>query len=335
LKLYRLAQHGSLDHLTLVGEPAPAAAPDEVLVRMRAASLNARDLMVILGPSPYGPKPGLIPLSDGAGEVVAIGSAVTGWAEGDRVVLPFRPGWIDGPLEPQMIATDLGGAVDGVLAEYVAVKARALVRLPEGVTFEAAAALPCAGVTAWNAIHQGAAPLAGDVVLVQGTGGVSIFALQIAKALECRVIATTSSDAKAERLLALGADHVVNYRDLPDWDTAVLDLTGAKGATRIVEVGGAGTLPRSMACLAPQGEIALVGLLDDPTNTISPLPLMRGMGVLRGISVGSRAHLADLVAFMDGRFEPVIDRVFGFDEAAEALGHLAARRHFGKVVLRI
>ena len=335
MKLYRLAQHGSLDHLTLVGEPAPAPASDEVLVRIRAASLNARDLMVILGPSPYGPRPGLIPLSDGAGEVVAIGSEVTGWAEGDRAVLPFRPGWIDGPLEPQMIATDLGGGVDGVLAEYVTVKARALVRLPEAVSFEAAAALPCAGVTAWNAIRQGAAPLAGDVVLVQGTGGVSIFALQIAKALGCRVIATTSSDARAERLLALGADHVVNYRDRSDWDAAVLDLTGAKGASRIVEIGGAGTLPRSMTCLASQGEIALVGLLDNPMDTISPLPLMRGMGVLRGISVGSRAHLAALVAFMADRFEPVIDSVFGFEQATEALGHLAARQHFGKVVLRI
>lgn len=335
MRLYRLQQHGSLGDLSLVEEPAPEPAADEVVVRIRAISLNARDLMVILGPSPYGPKPGLIPLSDGAGEVVAIGAAVTGWAEGDRVVLPFRPGWIDGPLEPQMIATDLGGAVDGVLAEYVAVQERALVRLPEAASFEAAAALPCAGVTAWNAIHKGAAPQPGEVVLVQGTGGVSIFALQIAKALGCRVIATTSSHAKAERLLALGADHVVNYRDRPDWDTAVLDLTGGKGANRVVEIGGAGTLPQSMACLAPHGEIALVGLLDNPLNTISPLPLMRGMAVLRGISVGSRAHLADLIAFMGGRFEPVIDSVFGFEEAAEALGHLAARRHFGKVVLRI
>jgi NADPH:quinone reductase-like Zn-dependent oxidoreductase len=335
MKLYRLRDHGSLDNLAVEDAPEPAVAPDEVLVRIRAASLNARDLMMVFGPSPYGPKPGLVPLSDGAGEVVACGSAVTDVAPGARVVIPFRPGWIDGPFDPAAIATDLGGAVDGVLAEYVAVPARAVVPIPDAMSFEQAATLPCAGVTAWAALDRGAPLRPGHGVLIMGSGGVSLFALQIARTLGCRVIATTSSDAKADRLRALGASDVINYREYPEWDARVRDLTGGRGIERIVEVGGAGTLPRSMAALAPEGEIALVGLLDNPAQAISPLPLMRTTGTIRGISVGSRADLARLVDRAAHHFEPVIDRVFGFDDARDAFAHLAARRHFGKVVVRV
>jgi len=335
MRRYHLLDHGAIANLVCKDVRMPEPAHDEVIVAIRAVSLNARDLMMVFGPSPYGPKPGIVPVSDGAGEIVRCGSQVETRNVGDRVVLPFRPGWLDGPLQARSTATDLGGAVDGVLSEYVAIKAQAVVPIPSAMTFESAATLPCAGVTAWTALRLGAALKQGDSVLVLGTGGVSIFALQIAKAFGCQVIATTSADAKAERLQALGVDIVFNYTAEPEWDRAVLEATNGRGVDRIVEVGGAGTLPRSMACLAPQGEIALVGLLDNPLNTISPLPLMRKMGVLRGISVGSRAHLAELVDFAAANFDPVIDQVFPFDEAPEAFAYLASRQHFGKVVIRI
>jgi alcohol dehydrogenase len=335
MRLYRLRDHGSIDNLVVEEAPEPDIAPDEVRVRIRAVSLNARDLMMVFGPSPYGPRPGIIPVSDGAGEIVAIGSAVTGLAVGTRVVIPFRPGWIEGPLQSGSTATDLGGAVDGVLAEQVAVAARAVVALPDGLSFEEAAAMPCAGVTAWSALDRGAPLGSGRTVLVMGTGGVSIFALQIARAKGCRVIATTSDDAKADRLRDLGASDVINYRDHPEWSTRALELTDGHGVDRVVEVGGAGTLPQSMAALAPEGEIALIGLLAERMGAISPLPLMRTMGVIRGISVGSRADLTALVDCAARHFKPVIDRVFPFDEAPAAFAHLAARRHFGKVVIRV
>lgn len=232
------------------------------------------------------------------------------------------------------MATDLGGAVDGVLAEYVAISAHAVVPIPNQVTYEQAATLPCAGVTAWSALTRGPPLKAGANVLVLGTGGVSIFALQIAKAMGCKVIATTSSELKAETLLALGADHIVNYVANPNWNAQVRELTGGRGVDRVVEVGGAGSLPKSLAALAPEGEVALIGLLDNPMNMISPLPLMSCMGVVRGISAGSRADLAALLEFMHGRFEPKIDRVFGFAEASEALAYLAARQHVGKIVIK-
>lgn len=334
MKVYRLRDHGSLDNLAIEDAPVPEIGSHDVLVRIRAVALNARDLMMVFGPSPYGPKPGIIPGSDAAGEVIACGSAVTDVAIGTRVVIPFRPGWIGGPFNPAAIATDLGGAVDGVLAEQVAVAARTVVPIPASMSFEQAATLPCAGVTAWAALDRGAPVGPGHSVLVMGSGGVSLFALQIARAKGSRVIATTSSEAKAERLLAMGASDVINYRECPDWDRRVLELTDGRGVDRVVEVGGAGTLPRSMAALAPEGEIALVGLLDNPMSAISPLPLMRTTGTIRGISVGSRADLVRLVDCAALNFAPVIDRVFDFDQARAALAHLASRTHFGKVVIR-
>jgi len=332
---YRLSAAGSLDNLVKRQERQPAIGPDDVLVRIRAVSLNARDLIILHGPQPYGPKPDIIPVSDGAGEVVACGSAVSDLKPGTRIVLPFRPGWIDGPFKPADAATDLGGAVDGVLCEYVAIAARAVVPIPDDMSFEAAATLPCAGVTAWSALTRGNPVKAGSHVLVLGTGGVSIFALQIAKSMGCTVIATTSSDAKAQSLIALRADHVINYVTTPDWSAAVLNITGGQGVDRVVEVGGAGSLPHSMKALAPEGEIALIGLLDNPMDTISPLPLMSSMGVIRGISVGSRADLVALLAHMHQSFAPVIDRVLDFDEAPQALAYLASRQHVGKIVIRV
>lgn len=335
MELYRLRAPGSLDHLVRVQEAVPSIGPDEVLVRMRAVSLNARDLMMVFGPQPYGPRPDIVPASDGAGDIVACGAAVAHLTPGTRVVLPFRPGWIDGPFDPAQMRTDLGGAVDGVLSQFVAIAARAVVTLPAEVSYEQAATLPCAGVTAWSALTRGSALGPGASVLVLGSGGVSAFALQIAKALGCTAIATTSTESKADALRALGADHVLIQAANPDWAGPVRELTGGRGVDRVVEVGGAGSLPKSMAALAPEGEIALIGLLDNPMNTISPLPLMSSMGVIRGVSVGSRADLAALLSFMCGRFEPKIDRIFEFNQAREAFAYLASHQHVGKVVIRV
>lgn len=335
VKLYRLSAAGSLDNLRQLTEEQPKIDADQVLVRIHAVSLNARDLMMVFGPQPYGPKSDIILASDGAGEVVACGSEVTDVTIGTRVVLPFRPGWIDGPIDPAFIGGDLGGAVDGVLAEYVAISARAIVHIPDEIGFVAAATLPCAGVTAWSALTRGAPIAKGGSVLVMGSGGVSVFALQIAKAMGCAVIATTSREEKASVLRDLGADHVINYNTTPNWEMEVRELTQGRGVDRVVEVGGAGSLPKSMAALAPEGEVALIGLLDNPMNLISPIPLMSTMGVVRGISVGSRADLVDLSTFMVGRFEPRIDRIFDFTELKDALSYLAGRQHIGKIVIRI
>lgn len=335
MRRYRLTEHGSFDNLRMEEVPSPPCGRDEVVVRIRAVALNYRDLLVILGPPPYGPKPGIVPGSDGAGEIVAVGGGVTDWALGDRVVIPFRPGWIDGPLAPGSVLTDLGGAVDGVMTEELAVAASAPVHIPNHMSFEEAASLPCAGVTAWSALARGKPLMVSDTVLVLGSGGVSVFALQIAKSIGCRVIATTSSKAKIAKLVELGADEVIDANVHPDWEQEVLRLTAQRGVDRVVEVGGAGTLPRSITCLASEGEISLIGLLDNPANTISPLGLMRTTGVIRGISVGSRADLEGLVACAKKNFKPIIDRVFEFDEATQALAYLASQQHIGKIVIRV
>jgi NADPH:quinone reductase-like Zn-dependent oxidoreductase len=335
MRRYRLSGHGAIEKLDIVEAPSPQPGPGEAVVRMRAASLNPRDLMVILGPSPYGPRPGLTPLSDGAGEVLRVGEGVEGLAVGDRVVASFRPGWTDGPLDPAAIAGDLGGGADGVLAEEVCLPAEALVLLPANLGFEAAATLPCAAVTAWRALDvPRLSPQA--TVLVQGTGGVSLFALQLAVDRGCRVIATTSSAAKGELLSRLGADVVIDRTRDPDWDTAVRAATGGRGADRVVEVGGAGTLARSFAAAAHGGEIALVGLLSDPMAQVSPLPVLSRMLTLRGVSVGSRADLEAVVALAAAdRLRPVIDGVFAFGDALQALRRLQLREHVGKIVIRI
>jgi alcohol dehydrogenase len=335
VRAYRLRDHGAIDNLELVEAPAPTPGPGEVVVRMRAASLNPRDLMVILGPSPYGPRPGLTPLSDGAGEVLRVGEGVEALRPGDRVVAAFRPGWIDGPLDPAAIAGDLGGGADGVLAEEVCLRADGVVRLPDSLSFEAAATLPCAAVTAWRALDPPRLSSA-QTVLIQGTGGVSLFALQLARNCGCRVIATTSSPAKAELLRGLGADVVIDRRAEPEWGPAVRAATGGRGVDRIVEVGGAGSLPQSFAAATHGGEIALVGLLSDPMGQVSPLAVMSRMLTLRGVLVGSRADLeavVDLAA--GGRLKPVIDQQFAFEDARAALRRLQQQAHVGKIVIRI
>ena len=321
--------------LRLRDDAIPRPGSGQVVVRMRAASLNYRDLLAALGQLP-GVKAGLIPLSDGAGEVAAVGEGVYRVKVGDRVVPCFNQSWISGRPEPEFMRAMLGGNVDGVLAEYVLLDQQGLEKLPDSLSFHEAATLPCAAVTAWSALHCGLPLLAGQTVLVQGSGGVSIFALQLAKAFGCRVIATTSSERKAERLRELGADAVVNYAKTPEWGAAVRELTGGRGVERIVEVGGPGTLEQSIACCGFNAQIALVGFVGGLGAQINPRLLMRSGLSTHSIAVGSRTDLANLlVAIETMKLGPVIDRVFAFTEAVQAFRYLEGRGHFGKIVVDI
>jgi NADPH:quinone reductase-like Zn-dependent oxidoreductase len=315
--------------------PTPGAG--EVLVRMRAASLNFRDLIVAQG-AYAGLEQGkaLIPLSDGAGEVVATGSGVTRWQAGDRVMASFFQGWRDGRFLPAHMKSALGGGIDGVLAEYRVFAETGLVRLPAHLSYEQGATLPCAALTAWHALFEKAPLLPGETVLVLGSGGVSVFALAFARAAGARVIATSSSEDKLARLEQLGADGLVNYRSRPDWDQAVLELTAGDGVDHVIEVGGAGTLTRSMAAARTGGRISLIGRLTGIEDRIEPRPIMaRGLTV-QGIYVGSAAMLERMAkAIESNAMTPLIDCTFGIDDSADAYAHLASGRHFGKVVIRI
>ena len=335
MRIYRFPQANGIDTLELREEPVPQPGPGQVLVRMRAASLNYRDLGVAAGRTTRGSLPAnLVPLSDGAGEVAEIGPGVTRVEPGDRVAGIFMQDWIGGDIEPYHVASSLGGAIDGVLAEYVLFDQHGLVHLPEHLSFEEGATLPCAAVTAWNALYAGRPLQAGETVLVLGTGGVSIFALQFAHAAGARVIATSSSDDKLARARALGASDGVNYRRLPEWQQEVLALTSGRGVDHVVEVGGAGTLPRSVEAVRQGGQVHLIGVLT--SGEINPTPILRRNLILRGIYVGSRQMFEAMNRAIDlHRITPVIDRVFDFEEAQAAYRHLQSQAHVGKVVIRI
>lgn len=313
----------------------PVPRPGEVLVRLRAAALNFRDLAIAGGKYRMGPTPpGLVPLSDGAGEVAAVGAGVTRWREGDRVMGAFMQDWVAGEMTPAHGASALGGALDGVLAEYRVFPAHGLVGVPGHLDWREAATLPCAGVTAWNALFGLRPVLPGQSVLILGTGGVSIFALQFARLAGARVIATSSSDGKLARVAAIGAAAGINYRVHEDWEREVLRLTEGRGVDHVVEVGGPGTLARSMACTRLGGVVTLIGVLS--LGQIDPLPIL-GRGLLvRGILVGSRAQLEMMADAMTAHaLRPVIDRAFAFEAAPEAYSHLRSGAHVGKVVIDI
>ena len=324
----------SVDQMELLEVPKPVAGPGEVLVRIKACSLNYRDQMIPKGLYFGGPiAVAITPLSDGAGVVEAVGAGVTDFAVGDRVAGLFFQSWLDGP--PTSATGDALGAppAKGMLADYVTLPASGVVKLAESLSFEEAATLPCAGVTAWNALTCGLRPLtADDQILLIGTGGVSLLALQIAKATGARVIATSSSDAKLERLQALGADAVINYRSEPDWGAKAAELSGG-GVGHVVEVGGPGTLAQSMQAVGFGGEIALIGVLSMQGDT-SPMPLMFKGANLRGIFVGSAQMAKDLNAFIDAKgVKPIIDRVFDFADAKAAFAYQSSPDLFGKVVI--
>ena len=335
MRAWRLpAGSTSADQLELVEVPKPVPAAGEVLIRVRANSLNYRDQMIPQGRYFGGPiqVPG-IPLSDGAGVVEAVGPGVTGIAIGDRVAGTFFQGWQDGPPTPAH-----GGALGappakGMLADYVTLPEGGVVRLAGSLSFEQAATLPCAGITAWNALMMGVRPLSsGGSVLLIGTGGVSLLALQIAKAAGARVIATSSSEAKLERLRRLGADATINYKSEPQWGAKAAELAGG-GVNHVVEVGGPGTLAQSLQAVGFGGEIALIGVLSMQGDT-NPMPLMVKGASLRGIFVGSAAMARELNGFVDRHaMRPVVDRVFGFTEARAAYAYQSSSELFGKVVI--
>jgi NADPH:quinone reductase-like Zn-dependent oxidoreductase len=318
----------SLDGLRVAERPKPAPAAGEVLMRVRAVSLNFRDLAIVTGKYFAGSvRRDTIPLSDGAGEIEAVGDGVTRVAVGDRIAATFTQ-------PPEGLA--LGSPLDGVLSEHAVLHEAGVVPIPDTLSFEEAATLPCAGVTAWNALTQGRRLKPGDTVLTLGTGGVSMFALQLAKAAGARVIVTSSSDGKLERARALGADETVNYKSTPDWAEAVRALTAGAGADHVIELGGAGTLPQSYEAVGPRGEISLIGVLVPPDGDLSPHPLMRKGATLRGIFVGGRPLLEGLLRAIEvNGIRPVINKAFDFEESPEAYAYLKQAQHVGKIVIRL
>jgi NADPH:quinone reductase-like Zn-dependent oxidoreductase len=337
MRAYRFDDPNSLETLRARDEPMPAPQRGEVLVKVRAVSLNYRDIALILGRYVWDGVPGLIPCSDAAGEVVAVGEGVAAFAAGDRVISAFHPRWFGGRPPAGAAMQTYGNGVDGWLAEYKVVSQEAVTALPADIAYDEGATLPCAATTAWTALSGPTPVRAGSTVLTLGTGGVSIFALQLAKAMGARVIATTSSNAKAERLRALGADEVVNYVDIPEWGRHIRKtVTGGAGVDCIVEVGGPATLSQSLRAVRPFGEIALIGFLTEENPGIDYFLLKGSNAVLRSIAVGDRAALEDLVrAWRGAGLKPVIDRVFGFNDARAAFAHLQAARHVGKVVIAV
>ncbi len=326
----------SLDSLRLVDAAMPTPGPGEVLVRVHACSLNFRDQIIPLGLYMGGVvQQDIVPLSDGAGEIVALGQGVSSFAVGDRVAGTFFQNWMDGPPNPGAGPALGAPPATGMLQEYVILPAHGIVSLASSLDYAQAACLPCAGVTAWNALMEGPRPVAaGDSVLVLGTGGVSLLALQIAKAAGAQVIATSSSDEKLERVRELGADHVINYRTTPDWGAEAARLAGG-GVDHVVEVGGAGTLKQSIAAVGFAGEIALIGVLTREGDT-SPHGLMFKGASLRGIFVGSKGLAQRLNTFVDEhRIEPVVDRTFGIEQAMDAYRYQSSAGLFGKVVIEI
>ena len=320
--------------MSLSERETPQPKASEVLVKFHAASLNYRDLMMVKGS--YNPKlkRPLVPLSDGAGEVVAVGDEVQKWKIGDRVTPIFMQGWHDGEITHEKARTALGGDLDGVLREFGAFDEGGLVRIPDHLSYEEAATLPCAGLTAYNALFYSGSLKADDSVLLQGTGGVSIFALQLASIYGCRTIITSSSNEKLQRAAALGADDLINYREREDWDKAVLELTDRRGVDHVVEVGGAGTLQRSVNAVKTGGHIAVIGVLSGK-GEFNPTSILMKYVRLQGIYVGSRQMFEqmNLLLCQHNHLKPVIDKTFAFDEIKDALNYMENGSHFGKIVL--
>ena len=325
-------QQGSVGSLRMVERPDPEPAAGEALVRIRASALNYRDHM-ILNLIDSAPKPAhRIPLSDGAGEVVAVGAGVDSVKPGDRVMVSFFTGWLDGPLQPSHFGTDLGGGCDGTLAELAAFPASSLVAIPESLSDEEAACLPCAALTAWVSLVEFGQMKAGDTVLLLGTGGVSIFGLQFARMMGADAVITSSSDEKLARARALGAAHGINYTRAPAWGKTVAELTG--GVDLIIETGGAATLAQSIEAAAFHARIALIGMLGGVGIENDPLALIWKNVHLKGVLVGSRRSLQEMTKAIDRNgLKPVIDRRFPFAGAPAAYRHLASGAHFGKVVI--
>ncbi|AFZ23408.1 Zn-dependent oxidoreductase, NADPH:quinone reductase [Cylindrospermum stagnale PCC 7417] len=336
MKAYELQSNAGIEALTLVDRPEPKPAASQVLIRVHAVSLNYRDLLVAEGAYGSGLTYPLIPTSDGAGEVVAVGEGVTRVKVGDSVAGIFFQDWIYGSLTREKMPSDLGGGIDGMLSEYVILHQDGLVILPDHLSYTEGATLPCAAVTAWHALVTKGNIRAGESVLLLGTGGVSIFALQFAKIHHARVIITSSSDEKLARAQQLGADEIINYKTNADWQKQVDQLTNRIGVNHVVEVGGVGTLPKSLQAVQVGGRISLIGVLSGRGNEIDPTPIIFKSLVVQGIYVGSREMFETMnQSITQHQLQPIIDKVFPFTAAREAYDHLKSAAHFGKVVIQV
>jgi NADPH:quinone reductase-like Zn-dependent oxidoreductase len=334
MKQFEIREFG-IDRLQLADADKPQPGVGQVLVRMTAASLNYRDLMVVEGK--YNPKlrRPMIPLSDGSGIVESIGEGVTRFKSGDRVVTCFFENWVDGRITREKTATALGGAVDGVLREYVVLSQDGLVHAPKALSDEQAATLPCAALTAWHALFEEHAPAPGETVLLQGTGGVSIFALQLAKAAGLRTIITSSSDDKLQRARSLGAMDTINYKTTPNWDETARKLTAGTGVDHLIEVGGSDTLPKSLRAVRMGGAVSVIGVLSGVEPAVAPTSILMNAVRIQGIYVGSRAMFERMNRAIELHgVEPVIDRVFAWTEYKDALRYMQSQQHVGKICLR-
>ena len=335
MRAIKLKKPGGLDKLEIATVDVIEPKAGEIRIRNHASSLNFHDYVVAIGLLPV--DDGRIPMSDGAGIVEAVGAGVTEFQTGDRVMSCFFPHWADGRADNLVKMSDVpGDMIDGFASEVVTMSSSAFTRMPDGYSFEQAATLPCAAATAWRALMVEARVKPGDTVLVQGSGGVSVFALQFAKAAGCHVIATSSSQAKLDRLGELGADQFINYREVEKWGDKVLEITGGKGADVIVEVGGSGTLPQSVRAVAMGGHISMIGVLTGVQGDVPTAELFQKNAVISGITVGSRANQEDMVrAINTTGILPVIDRSFALEDLAEAFRLQESQQHFGKICLTV
>jgi NADPH:quinone reductase-like Zn-dependent oxidoreductase len=337
MRAYQIPKAGcGIEGVTRTERPMPKPSYRQVLVKVAACSLNFRDLGIVRGTYRQAVKENIVPLSDGAGEVVEIGEGVRRVKVGDKVAGNFFQRWVAGEPPADVQAGALGGGCDGMLAEYVVLEEDGAVKIPAHLSVEEGATLPCAAVTAWHAMMEHAKLIAGQTVLLQGTGGVSVFGLQFAKAMGVQAIVTSSSDDKLARAKALGAAHGINYRTAPDWEKAAMELTGGRGVDQVVEVGGADTLVRSFGAIRVGGKISMIGGLSGPATQLDPRLILARRANIQGISVGSTQMFEAMNrAISVNAIKPVIDKVFGFDEVQAAYKHLASGAHFGKVVIRI
>jgi len=337
MRAYQLPKGGAgIDALVKVERPNPEPAYRQVVVKVNACSLNFRDLGIVRGTYRMPVRENLIPLSDGAGEVIEVGPGVTRVKVGDRVAGCFFQRWTGGEAPADVHASALGGGIDGMLAEYAVLEEDGIVKIPAHLSLEEGATLPCAGVTVWNAMMEHAKLIAGQTVLLQGTGGVSIFGLQLARMMGIQVIITSSSDDKLARAKALGANHGINYKTTPDWEKAALGFTGGRGVDHVVEVGGAATLARSFGAIRVGGKISLIGGLSGPATELNPGLIFARRANVQGISVGSTQMFEAISrAIAASGIKPALDKVFPFDEAQAAYRHMASGAHFGKIVIRV
>jgi len=333
LHAYAVTGGFGLKNLARVNLPMPTPGPGQVLVRVQACCLNYRDLMMVRGEyNPRQPLP-LIPLSDGVGEIVAVGPGVE-LAVGTRVASLFAQGWQAGDIPADVAQHTLGGPVSGMLADHVVLRADGVIEVPKYLSNTEAATLPCAALTAWSALVTHANIHAGETVLIQGTGGVSLFALQIATSLGARVIATSSTEDKLARVQKMGAWQTINYREEPKWGALARKLTGGRGVDHVVEIGGAGTLEQSLQALRPGGSLSMIGILSGISSSVNVIPILMNQLRIQGIFVGHRAGFEAMNRALEHhQIHPVVDRVFSFADAPAAFEHFAERRHFGKVCI--